>query len=279
MQKNKNPQAIILSASSGIGEALAKSWAQKGWKVFGTYRTQSSSVLEMSKNSAISMTPCDLDSIASIETACNHLKSVSWDVLVFAVGKMEPIGPFEKLSFSRWEESIQVNFLRQMRILHALLPSRNKTGALDPCVLFFAGGGTNSAVVNYSSYTISKIALTKMSEFLDAEMPDVRFAIVGPGWVKTKIHEETLRAGAEMAGANFGRTEGRLKGTDWVPMDKVVQCCTWIATTASKGVRGRNFSVANDLCGHFELEKALENDPNMYKLRRSQNSWKPDSHQ
>ncbi len=276
-QRNEEskPRAIILSASSGIGEALAKSWSQKGWRVFGTYRTNSPSVSEMSRDFGVHLTPCDMSCLSSIEKACDQFKAVSWDVLVFATGTMEPIGPFEALSFNEWEESIQVNFLRQMRILHRLLPYRNKISLLpEPCVLFFAAGGANNAVVNYSSYTLSKIALTKACEFLDAEMPDVRFAIVGPGWVKTKIHEETLRAGVK-AGSNFSKTEERLKGTEWVPMEKVVACCTWIATTPSRTVRGRNFSVVNDLFGHTELEKALEKDPHMYKLRRFQNGWLP----
>ena len=267
--------AIIISASSGIGEALGKSWAQKGWKVFGTYRTKSDSVNELERDFGVSFVPCDLRSTPSIEGACRHLKQICpvWDVLVFATGSLDPIGPFEKISFDEWEKSIQVNFIQQMRILHALLPNRARTASREPCVLLFAGGGVNNAVVNYSSYTISKISLTKICELLDAEMPDVRFAIVGTGWVKTKIHEATLRAGAEMAGINFQRTEEKFKSSDWVPMEQVIECCTWIATTSSKGVRGRNFSVTHDAFGDPALEKILERNPDMYKLRRSNNSW------
>lgn len=241
-------KAIIICASSEIGAALSNAWKQKGWEVFGTTRAN-----------------CDLLSVESISSACSQLK-MPWDVLVFAAGALEPIGPFEKVAYDEWEKSIQINFLSQMRILHTLLPHRNK----NPTVLFFAGGGTNNAVQNYSGYTISKIALTKMCEFLDAEMPDVKFAIVGPGWVKTKIHEATLRAGP-MAGDNFEKTRDR---KEWIPMERVVECCTWLATTSSKGVRGRNFSVAHDAYGTPELETALENDPDMYKLRRHKNSWR-----
>jgi NAD(P)-dependent dehydrogenase (short-subunit alcohol dehydrogenase family) len=260
--------AIIISASSGIGEALANSWIEKGWNLFGTYRTKSPAVDQM-QNLGMSLFSCDLSSTSSIELTCEQLIQAcpEWDVLVFAVGSLEPIGPFEKVAFDKWAEAVHVNFIQQLRILHMLLPSRSRTSS--PSVLFFAGGGTNNAVTNYSSYTISKIALTKMCEFLDAEMPDVRYSIVGPGWVNTKIHEATLKAGA-MAGENLERTE---KKTDWVPMEQVVKCCTWIVTTASHGVKGRNFSVAHDLFGDPALEKALENNPDMYKLRRSHNSW------
>ena len=34
-----------------------------------------------------------------------------------------------------------------------------------------------------------------MCELLDAEVPDVKFVILGPGWVRTKIHDAVLQAG------------------------------------------------------------------------------------
>ncbi|MES2121153.1 MAG: SDR family oxidoreductase [Chlamydiota bacterium] len=269
-------KAIIVSATSGIGEELCKSWAKRGWQVFGTYRSHSSAAEKLEHEYGITLVPCDLASTISVQNACNQLKVIcgEWDILVFAAGSLDPISPFETVDFEEWEESLQVNFTQQLRILHSLLPVRNKKNQKSS-VLFFAGGGTNNAVVNYSSYAISKIALIKMCEFLDAEISDTHFSIVGPGWVKTKIHESTLKAGRERAGINFDTTRDRLEGTDWVLMDRVVECCTWIVTTASNGVKGRNFSVAHDHFGTRELEKALENDPDMYKLRRNKNCWTP----
>jgi hypothetical protein len=72
---------------------------------------------------------------------------------------------------------------------------------------------------------------------------------------------------------NFHKTEEKFKSADWVPMEQVIDCCTWIATTPSKGVKGRNFSVPHDAFGDPVLEKTLESNPDMYKLRRSHNSW------
>ena len=270
--------SVILSASSGIGGALCRSWAQSGWNIFGSFRTANQTVLDLQSNPKIQLAPCDLSSLNSISDFCSWIEKTcpAWDVFVCAAGSLDPIGPFENAPFEEWESAIQVNFLRPLRILQRLLKSRApKTQEREPSVLFFAGGGTNNAVTNYSSYAISKIALTKMCEFLDAEIPDVRFSILGPGWVKTKIHESTLRAGVDKAGANFFKTQEKWAGTDWVPMERVVECCTWLATTPSKGVKGRNFSAANDLCGTLELERALEENPDMYKLRRNNNAWHP----
>jgi NAD(P)-dependent dehydrogenase (short-subunit alcohol dehydrogenase family) len=138
-------------------------------------------------------------------------------------------------------------------------------------VLFFAGGGSNGATVNYSAYTVSKIALTKMCELLDAELPDTRFAIVGPGWVKTKIHEATVKAG-DRAGDNLRKTQAKYSSDEWTSMDDVAGCCDWILNSSREVVGGRNFSAVFDQWGTSLLEQALQEDHNMYKLRRHGNS-------
>jgi NAD(P)-dependent dehydrogenase (short-subunit alcohol dehydrogenase family) len=173
--------------------------------------------------------------------------------------------------FDDWEESVSANFTGQMRIIHELLPSRRIKTAPEPCVLLFAGGGTNNAPVNYSAYLISKIALIKMCELLDAEIPDTRFVIVGSGWVKTKIHAATLTAGVQ-AGANYQRTIEKLANDEWTPMERVLDCCDWVLNAARELVSGRNFSVVFDKWGTEERAENLIKEPNMYKLRRYGNN-------
>jgi NAD(P)-dependent dehydrogenase (short-subunit alcohol dehydrogenase family) len=193
--KPKGFSVIIISASSDIGAAMTKRWLARDWKVFGTFRTKSPAAKELMAAGA-KLFYCDVSRESSIRAACRELRKAcpSWNALILAPGTQEPVGAFAKSNFNKWEESVRVNFTSQMRIVHELLPSRNKKARVGPCVLFFAGGGTNNAPVNYSAYVISKIALIKMCELLDAEVPDTRFAIVGPGWVKTKIHQATLKA-------------------------------------------------------------------------------------
>lgn len=272
--------AIVISASSDIAGEICKDWCEKGWNVFGTFRSQSPLVDELKMRPNMTLVPCDLLDTSSIEEACAFLSSVKWDVLMVAPCRQEPVGDFEKVNYDEWEEGVQVNLLCQLRILHRLLSSRNVNTTLpEPCVLFFAGGGTNNAVLHYSSYTLSKIALIKMVELLDAEIPDTRFVIVGPGWVKTKGHAPTLKAGPEWAGENYHKTLEKLQSLDCTSMQSIIDCCNWLITTECKAVKGRNFSVVHDKWGTAELEKALVRDFNMYKLRRHQNNWsaQPDS--
>ena len=262
---------LIVSISSDIGTALARSWMQRGHSVTGTFRTESQTVSDL-RSLGAQMVQCDLADPRSVDHAIQEIKEITpdWDVLVQAAGNQDPVGPFEVTEFDEWDTSVTVNFTSQLRITQGLLPTRNKNFEHGPLVLFFAGGGTNNATVNYSAYTISKIGLIKMCELLDAEVPDTRFSIIGPGWVDTKIHESTLNA-PEMAGDNYDRTREKLASDELVPMASVVDCCDWVVGSPRDVVSGRNISLVFDDWSNPELDSALRADPNMYKLRRAGN--------
>ena len=267
----KKQSAIVISISSDIGTAMAKRWLKRGWDVYGTYRTKYRTVDEL-LDCGVTLFECDLSNLRSVDHTCLELNelSLNWDILVLATGTQEPIGLFTDCDFDEWANSIQVNFTNQLRIVKRLIPARNMDNILGPCVLFFAGGGTNTATVNYSAYTISKIALIKMCELLDAEIPDVRFTIVGPGWVRTKIHQETLEAG-ELAGENYEKTNYKLNSDKLTPMNDVLDCCEWLISSPREVVSGRNFSASFDKWEIKELSEKLMRDSDMYKLRRCGN--------
>ncbi|HAF94603.1 MAG: hypothetical protein A2X34_10715 [Elusimicrobia bacterium GWC2_51_8] len=268
----RNKKIIIISASSDIGTAMCRRWRKKGLEISGTYRTESAA-LDKLRRIGVKLVSCDLQNEEEINEACSYLKSAcpGWDALILCPGTQSPIGSFIETDFGDWEKSVKVNLISQLNIVRRLLPDRNKNNSLGACVLFFAGGGTNTATVNYSAYTVSKIALIKMCELLDAEIHDSRFAIVGPGWVETKIHNETLKAGKK-AGNNYAKAKNKLLHGTFTPMNKVLDCCDWIINSPREIVSGRNFSVVSDMWGDSLLSEKLKAQPDMYKLRRNANN-------
>jgi NAD(P)-dependent dehydrogenase (short-subunit alcohol dehydrogenase family) len=256
---------LVISANSGIGEPLALAWAAAGHRVTGSYRTLSQEDRRrLSKN--LTLLPLDLaDPRSLLDFAA---RAPSWDALIVCPGTMEPIGALAELDIAAWRHSIGVNFLSQIELVQRLLPKRSSAGA--PSVIFFAGGGTNSAPVRFSAYTVAKIALIKTVELLDAELPDCRFSILGPGWVKTRIHRETLAAG-QAAGAAYRQTLERLEsGAGFTPPERIREFCDWVLASPREVVGGRNFSIVHDQYGD-ELSERLKADPHLYKLRRHGN--------
>jgi len=259
---------IVIAATSDIATELCVRWKKIGYQVTGTYFSKSSNY-EMLTENEVPLVHCDLKKHDSIDEAAKKIEEIApaWDSIIFAPGTQEPVGPFAKVSIDQWSDSIQVNFVNQLRLLHRLLPNRNPTKE-EKSVIFFAGGGTNNTVLNYSAYTVSKIALIKMCELLDSEIEDVKFSILGPGWVKTKIHQATIEAGEGFAGANYQKTKEKLSSDECVPVDKVLDSIEWIMQQPKNVVGGRNFSTVFDRWGTQELSSLLSDNPDLYKLRR-----------
>ena len=260
---------IIAGISSDIGLALADYWAKRGHNVFGTYRKQTAELQALSSRLA-GLAHCDFASNGSIDESLRDLSGLvdEWDALVICPATMVPIAPFELCDIDEWSGSFSVNFLSAARFMHGALQFRSKSG--KPLVLNFAGGGSNSAPENVSAYVSSKIALTKLTELLAAECPSVDFAILGPGWVKTKIHDEML-ASNSATDKQKAETKRRIVEGDFVPMDRVLFCCDWMLQSEA-AISGRNFSAAHDALGSEELEVFLGSDEHLFKLRRHGNN-------
>ena len=107
---------------------------------------------------------------------------------------------------------------------------------------------------------------------LDAEIFDTKFTILGPGWIKTKIHNETLKAGSK-AGQNLSKTKIKIANNEMDSMKDVIECVNWVIETPKSIVGGRNFSVVNDAWRENHLGEFLLNDLNAYKLRRFRNDY------
>ena len=133
--------------------------------------------------------------------------------------------------------------------------------------MLWAAGGINNAPKYYSAYIISKVAQVKMTELLDKEFDDIKVSIIGPGWVKTKIHKQTLKA-KKFAREHYKTTIERFKKNKFNSMTDVVDCFNKIVGLKKETVGGRNFSIQFDEWRKKTLVEVLNADENMYKLRR-----------
>ena len=266
----ENRIILILSASSDIGHALMRRYLDQGATVIGTYRRHGA-LDEFAGHKRAHLIELDLERAGDITRMVERVAALGlrWDLFIASNATMEPIGPFLSLDGEAWQRSICANAMLPCRLLQAIYPLRRpgRTNA----VAFFAGGGTNNAFTNYSAYCLSKIVLIKMCELLDDEASDLKTFILGPGYVNTKIHDETFKAG-DLAGTNLARTEKFLE-TDGTSMDDIHACIEWCVAQDRAVIGGRNLSVVHDPWrnGGLALARQLGADPDKFKLRRSGN--------
>lgn len=245
--------ALVLGITSDIGRALADRLLADGWQVIGLGRE----VSRIASLPNLHVYPFEKTGIF------DH--GAGWDLLISAIGTMKPIGRFFDLGFDDWQRSIDTNFLLQLRLLHRFWPHRRVNAPVD--IMFMAGGGTNGPFRNYSAYCVSKIALIKMCELIHDEEPDANCFIIGPGYVNTKIHRQTLDAG-ECAGDNLRKTQEFLE-TLGTPMDDIYTHMRWCVEQGRQVAGGRNFSTVHDPWRTMNLQVRLRRDEHMYRLRRS----------
>jgi len=268
MKKN----LFILGASSDIGSYLINSYVDE-YQICGTFRSKKNLPIFKNNKNNIDFLKCDLNKKKDIENLIKKLlkKKFKWDLAIFLVGDLSPIGNFEDLSFEKFLGSFQINFLGPMKVLNKILRFRNKKGLKK--VIFFSGSGTNDIQKKYSSYTISKIALIKATEQLNEEIQDVSFTILGPGWVNTKIHKSTVKYKIEVP-INYKKYLKISKKNNTNEMVKIKNFLSWIIKSKKKITGGRNFSIMNDPINNKKLIKILETNNDYFKLRRFGNNLK-----
>jgi NAD(P)-dependent dehydrogenase (short-subunit alcohol dehydrogenase family) len=259
--------AIVLGASADIGAAHVRRLAADGWSVLGTYRSLGGAA-DLEDLDGVTLVRCDIASPADIAAlaACAS-EQAPWTLVISAVGRLDPVGPWPELDFDAWERSVRDNSTAQLRAVHALLPFRRPDGAH---VAFFAGGGTNGPFRNYSAYCVAKVLLIKMCELLHDEVVDLNAFIVGPGFLPTKIHAPTL-ADPRAAGDNHAKTLNfYARPDDALSVDDVHDCVLWAVQQGRDVVGGRNIAAAHDPWGETNGRTArlLKDDPDAWRLRR-----------
>ncbi len=205
------PRALITGGSKGIGRAAAVALAERGWRVALLARDQTA--LESTRAEL----PGDGHEVFAMDTAdedawqriAPHLGDLNG--LVCAAAVLAPVGPIGTYPVAGFRRTLDVNLLGTLLAIVSCLPGlRASRGS----VVTFSGGGATGPLVRFDAYAASKAAVVRLSENIALELAGagVRVNCVAPGFVATDIHESTLAAGPELAGADyFERTRAELE--------------------------------------------------------------------
>src|SRR5205814_5990218 len=175
--------AVITGVSSGIGNATARALVARGYRVFGTARSEASIVPEKVERVLL-----DVRDGESIQRGVDEVlaKAGHIDLLVNnAGGSLD--GAFEETPLGQARDLFEVNFFGAARLTQAVLPAMRaqKTGR----IVFISSvlGFLPAPFMGF--YAASKHALEGLAESLDHETRTlgVRVALVEPGWTRTGI--------------------------------------------------------------------------------------------
>lgn len=180
---------LITGASSGIGEATAKYFLQRGWKVCATARFPEK-LGSWSQRSGVIRLALDVTRSDSIRDAVAEAIRLAGtiDVVVNNAG-VGLAGPLEAIPMDDIEAHFQTNFFGSVRVIQELMPFFRRQGS-GVIVNISSIVGT-FGVPFMSPYCAGKFAMEGLSESLYYELLpfNIRIKLVEPGGIKTRFKQ------------------------------------------------------------------------------------------
>lgn len=184
--------------------------------------------------------------------------------LVTAAGVLGPIGPLDAVAMDRFAATIAVNLVGTALALHHALPRLRVTSGR---AVTFSGGGGTGPLPRFDAYAASKAAVVRLTENVAAGAA-VEVNCVAPGFVATDMHEDTLAAGPEAAGAAYyERTAAQVREGGF-PASEAAQLVAFLLSPAAHGISGRLISAQWDAWRDEGFRSRLRDDPDLGRLRR-----------
>ncbi|WKA53082.1 SDR family oxidoreductase [Planococcus shixiaomingii] len=185
--------AIVTGAASGMGKAIAESYAKEGAKVVVSDMNLEGATAVAD---AIGATGADALAIQTNVTSTEDLERLFYetdkafgklDILVNNAGIMDGMEPIGDISDERWDKIFAVNTTAVMRAMRLAIPIFLEQGR-GVIVNNISAGGLNGGRAG-AAYTASKhavVGLTKNTAFMYADK-NIRCNGIAPGAVITNI--------------------------------------------------------------------------------------------
>jgi 3-oxoacyl-[acyl-carrier protein] reductase len=136
-------------------------------------------------------------------------------------------------------------------------------------IVNMAGGGAATPFPRFTAYAASKAALVRFTETLAIEVAEYNIQVnaVAPGFVATRLHQETLAAGT-LAGAEFLRKTKEQLADGGVDPEIPARLVAFLASEKADRITGKFISGVWDDWADFDghLDEIAKTD--VYTLRR-----------
>jgi NAD(P)-dependent dehydrogenase (short-subunit alcohol dehydrogenase family) len=182
-----------------------------------------------------------------------------------------PIGNIMNVDMEQFTKAININFLGTVYMCNVFAPLlKNETRKK---IVNFSGGGAATPFPNYSAYATSKIAIVRFTENIAIELDEYNIDVncIAPGFVITRLHEETLTAGVEAAGKSFYEGTKKQIESGGVPPEKAADLTSFLLSNQSDNITGKFISAPWDPWNEKTFQDELRNNKDVAVLRRIDN--------
>ena len=187
-----SPVVLITGASSGIGEATASLFAERGWRVAATMRKPSDGA-ELTKHHMVTVLPLDVTDPASVDAAVKATleRFGRIDAVVNNAG-YALFGPFETSTDEQIHRQFATNVDGVFNVTRAVLPTMRSQGS--GTIINVASLGGLITLPLYSLYNATKFAVVGFTESLSFELAPlgIRAKVIAPGGIATDFSGRSL---------------------------------------------------------------------------------------
>lgn len=184
--------AVVTGASSGIGEATARTLAGQGFHVIAVARRADliSALAEQIGGTAVVADVSDQAAVAALAEECDRVcdsLSGSINVLVNNAGGALGLAPVSEADLEHWRWMWETNVLGTLQVTRALLPGLIASG--DGLIVTVTSIAAFEIYDGGAGYTAAKHAQSALHRTLRGELlgKPVRLTEIAPGMVETEF--------------------------------------------------------------------------------------------
>jgi len=199
-----NPTVFITGSNRGIGLALTRNYAIKGWNVIATCRSPERAddlIKLLSNHPNISIEKLDVTDLDQIESLAKKYKGIAIDVLINNAGilgdiEAQTFGSLDQLTF---EKVMAVNAYGPLKVAEAF--SDNVALSKQKKIVSMTSGLGSMQITGNTDrfyfYRMSKAALNMgvIAMNVSLKSKGVMSALIAPGMVDTQLLDESGYAG------------------------------------------------------------------------------------
>ena len=206
MMATQNQIVLITGASSGIGAACAKAFAQAGAKLILVARRfdrleELAAALNQAHGTETHLLQLDVSDRSQVESTLLNLPE-PWseiDILINNAGLSRGLSKLHQGSIPDWEEMIDINVKGLLYVTRTLLPGMVQRARGH--IINIGSVAGHQTYPNGNVYCATKAAVRALSEGMKIDLlgTPVRVSSVDPGMVETEFSEVRFHGDAERA--------------------------------------------------------------------------------
>jgi 3-oxoacyl-[acyl-carrier protein] reductase len=211
-----NKVAWVTGASSGLGEASARSMAMEGAAIAISARTPddlaaTAASINSQTGSMCIAVPFDVTDAEAIAAAAQHVEAELGPVdILVSNGGGPPPGGFDDFSDEEMLEAFELSTASAWRLTKAVLPGMKELGS--GCLIYLTSGSTKEVIDGLLLSNMMRASVVGMMKSLAHELggDGIRALCVAPGRISTKRLAQLDEARAGKTGLAIEEVQGQI---------------------------------------------------------------------